>query len=57
MRRGGMFGTTANTQALIPQDSDTGEVLEAKWKKWTERESIKRLVDNPVVASRKLCSS
>ncbi|KFZ03966.1 hypothetical protein V502_10519 [Pseudogymnoascus sp. VKM F-4520 (FW-2644)] len=42
MRRGGIFGAAADTQSLIPHESDTGQVLEAKWKKWTERESFKR---------------
>ena len=42
MRRGGIFGAPADSQALIPHESDTGKVLEAKWKKWTERESFKR---------------
>ncbi|KFY28340.1 hypothetical protein V491_00522 [Pseudogymnoascus sp. VKM F-3775] len=43
MRRGGMFGVTADAQSLIPHESDTGQVLEAKWKKWIQRESFKRL--------------
>lgn len=45
MRRGGMFAATADTQSLIPHESDTGKVIEAKWKKWIQRESFKRLVE------------
>ena len=45
MRRGGMLGAAPDTQALIPHESDTGQILEAKWKKWVQRESFKRLVD------------
>jgi hypothetical protein len=45
MRRGGMLGAAPDTQALIPRESDTGQILEAKWKKWIQRESFKRLVD------------
>lgn len=45
MRRGGMLGAPPDTQALIPHESDIGQILEAKWKKWTQRESFKRLVD------------
>ncbi|KAE9363819.1 hypothetical protein N431DRAFT_489671 [Stipitochalara longipes BDJ] len=43
MRRGGMLGAAPDTQALIPHESDTGQILEAKWKKWIQRESFKRL--------------
>jgi hypothetical protein len=45
MRRGGMLGAAPDTQALIPHESDTGQILEAKWKKWVQRESFKRLAD------------
>lgn len=51
MRRGGILGAAADTQSLIPHESDTGQVLEAKWKKWTERESFKRLVDKLILRS------
>jgi endonuclease III len=44
MRRGGMLTAAPDTQALIPCKYDTEKVIEAKWKKWTERESFKRLV-------------
>ncbi|PQE22019.1 c6 transcription factor protein [Rutstroemia sp. NJR-2017a BBW] len=43
MRRGGMLGMTADAQTLVPHESDTGQVLEAKWKKWVHHESFKRL--------------
>ncbi|KAL3426552.1 C6 transcription factor [Phlyctema vagabunda] len=43
MRRGGMFGATSDTPSLIPRESDTGHVLESKWEKWIQRESLKRL--------------
>ncbi|KFZ04650.1 hypothetical protein V501_09106 [Pseudogymnoascus sp. VKM F-4519 (FW-2642)] len=43
MRRGGMFGSTADAQSLIPHESDEGKVLETKWKKWIQLESFKRL--------------
>jgi hypothetical protein len=42
MRRGGMLGMTADAQALVPHESDTGQILEAKWKKWVQHESFKR---------------
>lgn len=51
MRRGGMFGATADTQSLIPHESDKGKVLEAKWKKWIQRESFKRLVEELMLRS------
>jgi hypothetical protein len=46
-----MFGATADTQSLIPHESDTGKVLEAKWKKWIQRESFKRLVEELIQRS------
>lgn len=45
MRRGGMFRAIADTQNLIPLDSETGQVLEAKWKQWIRQESFKRSVE------------
>jgi len=39
---GGMLGAAPDTQALVPQEPDTGQILEAKWKKWIQRESFKR---------------
>jgi hypothetical protein len=51
MRRGGMFGAIAETQALIPHESDTGQVLEAKWNKWVQKESFKRLADKLLPSS------
>jgi hypothetical protein len=42
MRRGGMLSASADTQALIPTEHDTGQVLELKWKTWAQRESFKR---------------
>jgi len=45
MRRGGILGAASDTKALIPQESDTGQILEAKWRKWIQRESFKRYPD------------
>ena len=42
MRRGGVFGTPTGTEVVVPLESDTGHVLEAKWRKWAQRESFKR---------------
>ena len=42
MRRGGMLGMPVDTAALIPHESDIGQVLEAKWKRWIQLESFKR---------------
>ncbi|KAH9218661.1 hypothetical protein DL95DRAFT_434210 [Leptodontidium sp. 2 PMI_412] len=44
MRRGGILGSPLDTHALVPKDSDEGQVLEVKWRKWSQRESFKRLV-------------
>ncbi|KAM3071816.1 hypothetical protein ACMFMG_009673 [Clarireedia jacksonii] len=43
MRRGGILDMKADSQSLIPHESDTGPILEAKWKKWAHHESFKRL--------------
>lgn len=42
LRRGGIFSLPPDTEALIPRSSDEGKVLEAKWRKWVQRESFKR---------------
>lgn len=42
IRRGGIMAAPADNQALIPDESDTGQILETKWKKWVQRESFKR---------------
>lgn len=44
VRRGGMFGASADAQSLVPLESDEGPALENKWKKWVQRESFKRSV-------------
>jgi len=31
-----------DSELLIPEQSDSGERLENKWRKWVERESFKR---------------
>ncbi|PVH82824.1 hypothetical protein DL98DRAFT_413922, partial [Cadophora sp. DSE1049] len=44
MRRGGILGSPLDTHALVPRETDDGQVLEVKWRKWCQRESFKRLV-------------
>ncbi|KAL2066177.1 hypothetical protein VTL71DRAFT_2248, partial [Oculimacula yallundae] len=44
MRRGGILGSSLDTHALVPKESDEGQALEIKWRKWSQRESFKRLV-------------
>ncbi|OWO98568.1 hypothetical protein B2J93_2886 [Marssonina coronariae] len=45
MRRGGILSSPLDTNALVPKPSDEGQVLEAKWRKWSHRESFKRRVN------------
>lgn len=42
LRRAGMFSASADSPSLLPLDSDSAEVLEAKWQKFISRESYKR---------------
>ncbi|KAK0127676.1 hypothetical protein ONS96_007195 [Cadophora gregata f. sp. sojae] len=44
MRRGGILSPPLDTHALVPRETDEGQVLEVKWRKWCQRESFKRLV-------------
>lgn len=42
MRRAGVFSMGNSSAELIPAIDDSVDVLEAKWKRFVERESFKR---------------
>jgi hypothetical protein len=42
LRRAGAFAAMRNGLSYLPQRSDSDAVLEAKWRKWAEKESLKR---------------
>jgi hypothetical protein len=42
MRRGGILSGSPDTQVLIPNAYDSGQILETKWQAWAQRESFKR---------------
>lgn len=43
VRRAGRF-QAPNIVEFPPQEGDTGEALESKWRNWTQQESFKRYV-------------
>ncbi|ESZ93895.1 hypothetical protein SBOR_5716 [Sclerotinia borealis F-4128] len=43
MRRGGILSAALDSQNLLPNENDTEQTIEGKWKTWAQRESFKRL--------------
>lgn len=54
LRRAGVFGIPREPASLKPKETDSGKLLDAKWKHWVRRESFKRLVIREFAHSIKL---
>lgn len=39
---GGILSAALDSQNLLPNENDTEQTLEAKWKTWAQRESFQR---------------